>query len=274
MQKELRRRRFKLAVAVAAMVATSATARSQRAGTGEVLTADVAIGQSHVSADGQPLPGAAPLAKYRVERRIGMAGATTTLTLVELERAVAEGPAGEVRLDNPFLAARVELDPADGLRVYNRRGDLLRQPTAADRRMFGLDNLTSESKPRDTRPLAAHAGRAKLLVDVKDSAVRRADLERRFGPPVERVKGRDRYVINTGGDVDEVFLDPIAAVPYEVNTVRDGLLVSHVVMTYEARGSSLIRRSLRSERALPDTARRVVTTVDVTDVRFEAGVDQ
>ena len=126
----------------------------------------------------------------------------------------------------------------------------------------------------DSRPMAARAGRAKLLVEANRRNERRAELERHFGPPVERVRGLDRYVTNRGGDVDEVLLDPTTALPYELNTVRGGVLVSRVLMSYEARGSAFIRRSLRSERALADTARRVVTTIDVTNVQLVAGGGQ
>ena len=114
----------------------SETAGSQSAEVGDFFTADVAIGQMHVAADGQRLPGAAPSAKYRLEHRAG-SGAMTRLTLVELERETAESVTGQVALDNPFLAVRMELDANGGMRLYNRRGDRLREPTAADRRLFG-----------------------------------------------------------------------------------------------------------------------------------------
>ena len=53
-----------------------------------------------------------------------------------------------------------------------------------------------------------------LLVEANRSHERRAELERHFGPPVERVRGLDRYVTTGVDDVDEVLVDPATALPY------------------------------------------------------------
>ncbi len=73
-------RHIKWAAALAAIAASVETAGSQSAEAGDLFTADVAIGQMHVAANGQRLPGAAPSAKYRLEHRAG-SGATTKITL-------------------------------------------------------------------------------------------------------------------------------------------------------------------------------------------------
>src|SRR5262245_59426538 len=125
---------MKWAAALAATLATTETAESQSPGQ-DVFTADVALSQIPVADDGQRLPGAAPSAKYRIEHRPGP-NALTRLTIVEIEGITAESAAGPVAIDNPFLAVRMELDPRGGLRLYNRRGERLREVTAADRRLL------------------------------------------------------------------------------------------------------------------------------------------
>jgi hypothetical protein len=261
-------------VAIVIIIVSVEMTASQSAGVGERLTADLSLSQTHVTADGQLLPGSAPAARYRLEHRSDPTGATTTITFVELERAVAEGTAGRARLDNPFVAVKMELDPKGGLRLYNRRGDRLREPTAADRRLFGIVNPSPGSQAPDTRLLAGRGGPAQLLIAANRGKERRAELEKRFGAPVERVRGFDRYVASRDGDIDEVLVDPATALPAEVNTVRAGALVSRVQMAYEAKGDTLIRRWFRAERTLADTARRVVTTLDVTNVQVVAGGGQ
>ena len=125
-----------------------------------------------------------------------------------------------------------------------------------------------------TRVLPPHlAGTtAEDLVQRMRSGERRAELERRFGRSTERISGFDRYVASRRGDVDEVLVEPVSALPVEVNTVRAGVLVSHVQMAHEPTGTgALVRRWFRAERTLPDAARRVVTTIDVSNVQVVAG---
>ena len=264
-------RRTKWIAALAAIAATVEIAGSQSAEVGDLFTADVSIGQMHVASDGQQLPGRAPSAKYRLEHQAG-GNALTRLTLVDLEHDTAESAGGQVALDNPFLAVRMELDAKDGMRLYNRRGDRLREPTADDRRLFGLVGSASGSTPPDTRPMSTRARPSNLLVASARGHERRAEFERRFGVPVERVGGLDRYVKTRRGDVDEVLVDPVTVLPAELNTVRAGVLVSRVQMTYEPNGNgTFVRRRFRAERALPETARRVVTTIDITNVKILAG---
>jgi hypothetical protein len=261
------------AAALAAVVATTETAGSQNAEE-DFFTADVAISQMHVGTDGQRLPGAAPSARYRIEHRPGP-NALTRLTIVEVEGITAESVAGPVALDNPFLAVRMELDPKNGLRLYNRRGERLRDVTAADRRHFGPANPPQPSTPPDPRVMSARAQTSNLLVTAGHTNERRAELERQFGRPVERVRGLDRYVATRQGDIDEVLVDPATALPVELNTVRRGALASHVQMTHEPTGNgAFVRRWFRAERALPDADRRIVTTIDVTNVRIATGGTQ
>ena len=263
-------RAMKWVVVLAALVATTATTSSQSAVEG-VFTADINIRQEHVDADGRSLPGAAPSAKYRIEHRPGPA-ALTRLTMVELEGMTAESVAGPVALDNPFLAVRMELDQKAGLRLYNRRGDRLRDVTAADRRYFGLASPPPGATPPDARVMSARSQVSNLVVTAGRSGARREELERRFGRSVERVRGLDRYVAMRRGDVEEVLVDPVTALPVEINTARAGVLVAHIRMTHQPmNGGTFLRRWFRAERSLPDAARRIVTTIDVTNVQSAMG---
>jgi hypothetical protein len=197
------------------------------------------------------------------------------LTIVDIEGITAESVDGPVALDNPFLAVRMELDPGGGLRLYNRRGERLREVTAADRRHFGPANPGRPVTPPDSRVMSARARTSNLLVSAAKSDERRAELERQFGRPVERVRGLDRYIRTRQGDIDEVLVDPATALPIELNTVRNGALASQIQMTYEPTGNgALIRRWFRAERALADAARRVVTTIDVTNAQVGSGGGQ
>jgi hypothetical protein len=260
-------------VAVAATIEPGVSQTARAADVGESFTADVAIEQTHMSSDGRPLPGASPSARYRLEHRAGSSGATV-LTLLSLERDTAEGLADRIPLDNPFLAVRMELDAKGGLRMFNGRGDRLREPTVADRHLFDL-KPGAASGAADSREVAARGRHPQFVIPANGGADRRAALEEIFGKPVERVRGLDRYLSRRHDDVDEVLVDPGTVLPAELNTVRRGALVSRVQMAYEARANgTLLRRSLRAERTLTDDPRRIVTTIDISNVMIAGGGDR
>ena len=266
-------RRTGCIAAIVIIVSMTREMGSQGAEAGEFFTAEVAISQMQVAADGQPLAGAAPASRYRLEHRAG-ANSITRLTLLDRQRDTAESAAGPIPLDNPFLAVTAELDAANGLRLYNPRGERLPEVTAADRRYFGIANPSSSSRGSDARSMSARARPTSLVVTAA-SRERRAAFEETFGAPVDRVRGLDRYLKRRGDDVDEALIDPATALPVEINMVRKGVLVAHVQMGYEPRGEgTFIRRSFRSERALAESGRRIVTTVDVTNVQVIAGGGQ
>jgi hypothetical protein len=257
------------AVIIAIMAATE-TGNSQSAEP-DFFTADVAVSQMHVGANGQRLPGTAPSATYRIEHRAG-AHAFTRVAMVEFEGIKAESVAGSVTVDNPLLAVRMELDPKDGLRLFNRRGDRLPEVTAADRRFFGIANPTPATTPPHSRVMSERAQVSNLVVAAGRQAERRTDIEREFGRPVERLRGLDRYIASRRGNIDELLVDPVAALPVELNTVRGGVLASRVQIAHEPKGNgAFVRRWFRAERALADGGRRVVTTIEVTNVRIGAG---
>ena len=162
------------------------------------------------------------------------------------------------------------------MRLYNRRGDRLREPTAADRRLFGLVNpALGFERTRHTPD--EHAGPpVELLVDVRAAATNVAPRSSASSARPSNACGASIATSKTRrDDVDEVLVDPVTALPAELNTVRAGALVSRVQMAYEPKGNgSFVRRWFRAERALADTARRVVTTIDVTNVQVVAGGGQ
>ena len=124
--------------------------------------------------------------------------------------------------------------------------------------------------------MSTRARPSNLVVASGRGNERRAEFERQFGAPVERVRGLDRYVKTRRDDVDEVLVDPVTVLPVEFNTVRAGALGLERADDLRAEGQRIVRPPMRSARnaRLPDTARRVVTTIDVTNVQVVAGGGQ
>ena len=196
---------------------------------------------------------------------------------MDVRRDSAEGATGVAAVDNPFLAVRMESDPNGALRLYNARGQVIRGPAAADRRLFASADGTPRPRvPGRTRPngpaARAFERASGLLAAAGAAGDRRADLVRRFGPSRDRVRGFDRYVSTRQNDVDEILVDPATALPTEQNTMRGGRLVARVQMEYAAHGDGVfVRRWCRAEHIVPDSTRRIVTTIDVSNVRVTIG---
>ena len=243
----------------------------------EPFSADVAIRHAHGGADGRPLPGQSPALSFRLERRRGASGTVTTMTLIGVARATARGVAGVRALDHPYLAARMEHDPKQGLRLYNARGERLRLPEAADRALFGRMSDEILPGPRTGADRAAAEAAFASLDDVvawrERGGERRARLERIHGPSQGSVGGLDQYISTDHGDLREVLVDPATALPIEMNTVRAGALVSRTRMSYDAHPAGVfVRRVLRTERVVPSvTPRRLVLEMELSNVRLASG---
>src|SRR5690606_36018542 len=106
-----------------------------------------------------------------------------------------------------------------------------------------------------------------LLAEAGRRNERRQDLHRRFGPPVERVRGLDRFVMTTaGGGKHEILADPETALPVELTHGGRSGAVARTTMRYEAlRGRGHVRRQNRTEHDLGE-AGRSVTEVAVSNV--------
>jgi hypothetical protein len=84
------------------------------------------------------------------------------------------------------------------------------------------------------------------------------------------MRGLDRFTALDGNRTLEVLANA-EAVPLEVNTLRDGRLLSHTTMTYQpAADGSLVRRTVHAEQLLsPATGERAVIDTDYLSIRVE-----
>jgi hypothetical protein len=246
---------------------------------GDALSAEVTLRQVHLDADGRPVAGSPPALSFRLDRRRGRAGREMTMRLTGVERAVVRGVGGTRALDHPFIPVRMDHDATNGLRLYNARGERLRNPDATDRRLFGsLSDKFLPAPPDDgaAREPIAFAWVDDVLAAPGRHLDRRAELERAHGPSQGSIRGFDRFVSTDGTNLDEVLVDPATALPVETSTVRDGALVARAWMSYDAHPSGfLVRRLLRSERVVPSAnRRRVVVEIELSNVVLSPGGDK
>lgn len=254
--------------------------RANAASTAErwnTFSADITIRHSRVKADGRPAGGMAPAMRYRWERRLTGAGWKSTMTFESETPVSLQSPGGRKQIENPFAIARIE-DDEDGtpLRLFNRKGERVHVPSEPQlRRQFNrvpgplVANETALANAVRPRTLGREWSETILAMPSK-SAARRASLERRFGRSAGRVRALDRFISTLDQDTTEVLADPQTALPLEINVVRNQALLSHTTMGYvRGEGGALIRRTLRIERAIPDTGERTATDVEINNVRLE-----
>jgi hypothetical protein len=243
-----------------------------------MFSADITIRHSRVKADGRPTGGATPAMRYRWERRLTGTGWKSTMTFENEAPVSVQSPGGRRPIENPFAIARIE-DDEDGtpLRLFDRKGERIHVPSELQlRRQFNrvpgplVANETAVANAVRPRTFGREWSEAILAMPSK-AAARREALERRFGRAAGRVRALDRFVSTHDQETTEVLADPQSALPLEINVVRSQALVSHTTMGYvRGEGGSLIRRSLRIERAIPDTAgERTATDVEINNVRLE-----
>lgn len=244
--------------------------------------AEVSMRQFVVDATGRDVGRAAPAVSLHLERARTPSGNgwKTTIVVREMERPVVQTAAGPQTIDNPFEVTRMELD-GDGTapRFFNRRGQRVKGPTDADRELLRVPPSTPRPSidwgvlpgPAGAAGKALGAGQWAngLVASSSRRAARRFELERRFGPSRARLGGLDRYVSTSGNVSTEVLVDPNAAVPVEINTLRGRTLVGRTTFAHEVQpGGVVVRRRQRSEWALPgDAGERVVTSIETSDVR-------
>ncbi|HUE89967.1 MAG TPA: hypothetical protein VMO26_28135 [Vicinamibacterales bacterium] len=236
---------------VAFFVAASAAA-AQDAGREANVAMSVEISITHTVIDEEGnmvLPAPTPVV-FTVARERRSAGWRTVVAYRKQSGVSTRASA------HPLDGARVEFDEVAGAtRVYDSTGDL---------------NSLLSSDSTGGLPAARGPGQwLDGLVATADSRSRRSrDLQDKYGNPVERLAGLDRFLTERDGTVEEVLVDPRSALPIEINTVRDGSLASHVVFDYQRRADGAwIRRRMRAEHALPGgSGRRSRMTVDFTNL--------
>jgi hypothetical protein len=210
------------------------------------MSVEVSITHTMLDRDGNPaLPPAVPTV-FTVARTLGPAGWQTVMTYRK-----HTGPPTRSS-SHPLDGARVEFDEgARAARVFDATGEL--QPL--------LSRESGDAVPVSRGPGQWLAG---LVATDEGRWMRSRDLSEKYGNPVGREQGLDRFLIQRDGVVEEVLADPRSALPREINRIRDGILESHIVLEYDKRADGAwIRRRMRAEHFVPgDMAHRTRTVVE------------
>jgi hypothetical protein len=227
-----------------------ALAQNVDSGTSMEASVQVSITSEVVDKDGnQILPVSVPTV-FRLARTRRSAGWLTVVTY----RQPAGGPTRAS--SHPLDGARVEFDEASGTtRVYNSAGEL--NPLLSTDSTGGLHGASGPGQWLDG-----------LIARDNEQPKRSRDLLEKYGKPVGRVRGLDRFLTHHEETVEEVLADSHSALLREINTIRDGILESHIVFDYERRADGAwMRKSMRAEHVMPgDATQRTRTTVQFTEL--------
>lgn len=241
----------------------------------QAVSAEVTIRRRDLLPAGAAVPASVSAMSLRFDRARGRGGWTTSLTLTGLEGADAPSRTGHV-LENPFLVTRVEFDEgANAIRLFNRRGERVREPSGHERELFGARGGPDPfagwvGGGRPSEAVAALGGDLWSADLTAPSLVerRRRALEASFGPPVERRQNVNRHAGRQGDQATEVLVDAASALPLEVRANRAGALVSRTTFAHEWNERGLLtRRRLHDERPVPGVnGRLAVLDIDVVRV--------
>jgi hypothetical protein len=227
-----------------------AAAQSSDSGTSMEMSVQVSITSDVVDTDGnQILPAPVPTV-FRLTRMRGSAGWQTVVTYGKYTGIPTRASS------HPLDGARVEFDDATGAtRVYNSAGVL--NPLLSTDSAGGVRGALGPGQWLDG-----------LVARDNEQPTRLRDLLEKYGKPVGRVRGLDRFLTQLEETVEEVLADSHSALLREINTVRDGSLESHIVFDYERRADGAwVRKSMRAEHVVPgDATRRTRTTVQFTEL--------
>ena len=247
------------------------------------FSADMTLRRSRVDAAGQPVGDSVTAQQYHWERSSATGHWKTTMTLAPASPLSLRTLSGTAPVDDRLLVARIEDDEdGSGPRIFNKRGELLRAPSALDHVLPATPDAdparlphppaskTAKGQPpHATQPVSQWIDNHFIKRNSHDA--RRLAFQRRHGPPVGQVRGLDRYVTTHGDRMEETLVDRQLQVPVEANVVRQGQLVSHRTMSYApAGGDFVVRRSIRTERLVSSkTGERAVVEIEFTNVRLE-----
>lgn len=246
----------------------------------DFFSVEITLQSRTVTADGADKGVRSRPLRYRWERsRAGGRWENAIVWLAGLEPTVGPSDA-PLTLPNPFVPARIEMaDDGSRLRLFDRDGRPMPSPFSSARRAIETDWLPE--LPELHLPEAAgsggasgHAGSQRGLGSLVAARVeadeRRTGLHARLGPPVGRVGNLDRYLDLQGDVTIEVLVEPALAVPVEINTVREGVLVSRTVREFDVETDYLTTRSIRTEQLLAGpTGDRSITEVWFDEPVFE-----
>ncbi|MCC7045015.1 MAG: hypothetical protein IT183_14210 [Acidobacteria bacterium] len=236
------------------------------------FSADLAIRHRRVTPAGVPVGLPRPDTLMHIVRELREGRWVTVLSTARPPESLVDIPGGPTRLSNPFLVTRVEFaDDEARPRLFDRRGRQVRGLTAEDLRLVGAAAAVREAG----RGLPAGSGAGGVfLAEAGALDERRRELARRFGAPVGRLRGLDRYVAASGDGRHEVLVTPATALPVEMFMSSTTAGQMRTGLTYEARGSyGHIRRLMRSEHHFADSgAGRAITEVELANVVLSSEV--
>jgi hypothetical protein len=249
----------------------------------DTFRADLTLTHRHVDRDGRPWPASrTAVVAMHVQRLRDRSGWHTSITLRDAAPPKVLTRAGSEFVDSPFRIARVEYDDEGEPRLYDRAGrivhpmdvEALRQAMGVAPNQAVASFRAGRPDPR-TRPRVATTRPNwidSVIATPDRRGLRHRALTDRYGSPVGRVGRLDRFVAKNGREIHEILVDPDAELPVEVNTQRDGALVTHTTFAYAPyAGGVLARRLLHAEAAMPDSTAgdRLVTDVEMTHLSVE-----
>jgi hypothetical protein len=193
-----------------------------------------------------------PKVRYRLVERQGARGLTTEITFQNTPPFPGRGP-----LTDPSAGFKVTMNEQDGITVLDPAGRVV------------TTGATTPESGRPPRPGGRRsAGRPSSVVLEPSVAARRNALAARFGSPIGRHGTHERYVRSEEDTYEEMLVDPAAAVPTEINTMRAGRLVHRSVLAYRTLPDGRMYCSERRDESLVDpadsSALRNVTTITYT----------
>jgi len=246
----------------------------------DTLTADITLRRGRRDARGRRVGAAAKPIRYRLERtRVGGAW-RTTLRMPRSARPLLTLE-GSVRAEAKQAVALVESD-ADGgpPRLLDATGAVVAWPDASSLSWLPsaaaapsvMDQLRTASRRGGVpSPRAEGEGMGSLVAARSANADRRAALERVYGPARGRSGALDRFLVETEGRLRETLVDPVSALPVEINDTDNGTLVAHRTFAYvDGPGGAVLRRAAHTEWVAPDgSGDRISVDVELSNVRFE-----
>jgi hypothetical protein len=238
--------------------------------------ADVSIRQSRITAEGKPAQISPGPSTLHFERTRTVKGWKTTITVTSKGPLIGQSGKADLYYGSPDVGLRIE-DAGDGtpLRLFERGGKELPHavPEALRGRLPSLDRLSSVAPPQPATAARGFSG-DQWIEGISASRLqtgdRTASLSARYGKPVGRVNGFDRYLAASEAKTVEVLVERSSAMLVEMSVSEGGKLLARTTFNYLPYGPDrFVRDSIKIEQALAEkSAQRLMTEVRFSNVHF------
>lgn len=205
------------------------------------FSADVVVERTSVDRDGVVV-WRMPKVRYRVTERPGPRGATTEIAFQNTPPFPGRGP-----LQDPSAGFKVLVNEWDGISVVDPSG----KPIPVNAASTGDTGPAPLSAPAVSHTGPRPQGASSLGLERSPEARRQA-LVARFGPPVGRHGGRERFIRSEADTFEEVLVDPDSALPMEINTLRASRLVFRSSLSYSTLPDGRFYCSSQRDESLTD----------------------